>query len=1486
MRTITTSDARQNFADLLSSVAYGKERIAIERRGRPLAVLLPIEELEALEAGGKRAPDESGALLKALMEGSPVELAVKDRDGRYLMVSREFERLNGKTGDEIIGRSPEDMYPPETAEAIQRHDEEVLKTGKTVEWEIDAPLQDGIHTYLVAKFPVRGADNRITGIGGVATDITEQKKAQAALRRSEERLKAIMDNAPVEIYLKDTEGRYLEINRRYETLWGITNEGARSKLPRDIHEQKEFAESARQHDLDVLESGETVELEQEVRLDEELHILHMTKFPIRDAEGRISGLGAIASDVTERKRTEERLRESEERYRDIVENVGDLIQSIGPDGRYLFVNESWRRILGYDEDDLKSLTFSDVVHEDFRPHCRDIFERLGRGETFENVEVVFKAKDGRDVVTEGHLGSVIENGQLTHTRAIFRDITERKRAEEALRRSHDELELRVLERTRDIEEANATLRLEIAERKRAEEALRESEARANAAEVQLRDAIESISDGFILFDADERFILCNSKYREFIPQIAELLVPGAKLENLVRAASECGAITDNAEEIEDWTRLRIENYRKAHGTHELHLQDGRWFLCSERKTQAGGVVGVRTNITERKLAEAALRESEERFRDFAEAASDWFWAMDKNLRFTYFSDRFLEATGRDRNHLIGLTRIEGAAGDPKEDHWRKHQADLDARRLFRDFRYQLTDPDGRTRYRSISGKPIFDEKGTFKGYRGTANDVTLQVEAEEALRKNEAYLRALVEANPSSIFLKDLDGRYVVINSAFEELLSASRDEIIGRTLEELNLFDEEYIEEIAAFDDEVLRTGKVIHREQHPALPDGRTPTTILTKFPIIGSDGRPTGIGAMETDVTEHKEAENRLQESEARFRAIIDNSPATISLKDLDGRYLLINRTYLELIGLSAEEVQGLVPGDFLTKELAQSIEADTSAVLESGETAVTEELMPLEDGLHTFLSIKFPIRDDSGNLMGIGSIATDITEQKRAEETIRTRDAWLRAIFENAPIEIVLKNTDGRFMAVSRNVAEILGVEMDDLIGGTTADFLPGHIADIYMAADRKVLETGQPIQQEVVEELDGSTRHSLSAKFPLKDDSGRITGICSLTSDITEVKQAEERLRHAQKLEAVGQLTGGVAHDFNNLLAIILGNIELLADVVGENDRRVQTVFHAASRGAELTQRLLAFSRRQPLHPQAIELDELVEGVTHLLFRTLGETIEVEVASSADPWLALADPGQVENALLNLAINARDAMVEGGRLVIETANVTIDARGSNDEEEISAGDYVMLAVSDTGTGIPAKELGRVFEPFFTTKEVGKGSGLGLSMVYGFARQSGGHVTIESQVGEGTTVRLYLPRAEARPDLGGEKEMGGVQAPMAEGEIVLVVEDDPDVRELAASILQAQDYDVITAPDGRVAMKLLDTLKRIDLLLCDIMLPGGLSGSDIADRALRRLPGLKVLFMSGHPISRREDEGKDLGPMIVKPFRRADLIRRVQEVLRDG
>ncbi|MDH3595339.1 MAG: PAS domain S-box protein [Rhodospirillales bacterium] len=640
---------------------------------------------------------------------------------------------------------------------------------------------------------------------------------------------------------------------------------------------------------------------------------------------------------------------------------------------------------------------------------------------------------------------------------------------------------------------------------------------------------------------------------------------------------------------------------------------------------------------------------------------------------------------------------------------------------------------------------------------------------------------------------------------------------------------------------------------------------------------------------EITERERAETALRASEERFRDMASNVPGVVYQfrLDADGRpsFPYVSPTLLEITGLRPEAVMADA------KLWLDTVHPDDRAEFEASIDRSARTLSPwtwegrmvrASGGILWIRGASVPRRLQDGSILWNG-LVLDVSGHKRAEAAVRTRDAWLRAILENAPIQIVLKDTQGRIMALSENVADSFGLTMDDFIGRTTADFLPDDVAERYMAADREVVETGRTIQQEILEDWEGVARHYLSAKFPLRDDGGRIAGVCSLTSDITEVKQAEERLHQAQKMEAVGQLTGGVAHDFNNLLAVIVGNAELLGQRLGADDRQVGAVLRAADGGAELTQRLLAFSRRQPLRPRELDLAGLVGGLHDLLHRALGETIDIKVVTGPGIWNAVADPGQVENAVLNLAINARDGMPEGGRLVIETANVTLDESDLAGHLEVAPGDYVSLSVLDTGTGMPPEVLERAFEPFFTTKDVGEGSGLGLSMVYGFAKQSGGDVVISSEPGKGTRVALFLPRAGegARPSIPKDRP----RAPRGQGEAVLVIEDDPDVRTLAKAMLEGLGYRVLTAADAPAGLKRLEQQSEVDLLLCDIVLPGGMSGPDLAKRARVMKPGLPVLFMSGYAqTSLRQKtplpEGCDL---LDKPFRRHDLAQRVRAAL---
>ena len=386
-------------------------------------------------------------------------------------------------------------------------------------------------------------------------------------------------------------------------------------------------------------------------------------------------------------------------------------------------------------------------------------------------------------------------------------------------------------------------------------------------------------------------------------------------------------------------------------------------------------------------------------------------------------------------------------------------------------------------------------------------------------------------------------------------------------------------------------------------------------------------------------------------------------------------------------------------------------------------------------------------------------------------------------------------------------------------------------------------------------------------------------------DITERARLEEQLRQAQKMEAVGHLTAGVAHDFNNMLAIIWGNAELLEDKIGKDNPQLATVFRTTQRAADLTQRLLAFSRKQVLNPEVLNVSNLIANITGLLRRTLEEHIDIETVTGTGLWNCEVDPAQLENALVNLALNARDAMPDGGKLTIETANARLDDDYAAAQAEVRPGQYVMLAVTDTGSGMPPEVREHVFEPFFTTKAVGAGSGLGLSMVYGFVKQSGGYVTIYSEEGEGTTIKLYLPRSTETEAV--ERKSVPGEVPVARGETVLVVEDDPDVRTLAVALLSSLGYQILEAATGVAALEQLGSTTRVNLLLTDVMLAGGMNGRELAAEAERRALGIQVLYMSGYTADAIMHHGRlDAdAELLQKPFRRADLARAVRRVL-DG
>ena len=622
----------------------------------------------------------------------------------------------------------------------------------------------------------------------------------------------------------------------------------------------------------------------------------------------------------------------------------------------------------------------------------------------------------------------------------------------------------------------------------------------------------------------------------------------------------------------------------------------------------------------------------------------------------------------------------------------------------------------------------------------------------------------------------------------------------------------------------------------------------------------------------------------ERESLFSAVVESSNDAIITKLLDGTITGWNGAAERLFGFTAAETLGrsiniIVPPD-RRDEVRNVLER-----IKQGEPIEHYETSRLrKDGSTVDVSLSIsPIRLASGKIVGISKAARDVTESKRTQHALSQEIEERRRIFDSSNDLILVTDTAGNFIQVSPSVTAILGYQPSDMIGHSAVEFI--HLDDL------------EHTRKEMRAARRGQSKRNFETRYINKEGKAvalNWTGTWSepvhrhffIGRDLTEKQAAEAQMRHAQKMDAVGQLTGGVAHDFNNILTVITGTIGILQEAVAGQPQLAavaKLIDEAAERGANLTKHLLAFARKQPLQPLEIDVNALVLESAKLLHPTLGENIEITPLLAEDAWTALVDPNLLTTALLNLAINARDAMPNGGKLAFETSNVFLDENYANMHSELTAGNYVMIAVSDTGSGIPPAVLERVFEPFFTTKEVGRGTGLGLSMVFGFVKQSGGHVKIYSEEGHGTSVKIYLPRATGLQQTAAEAL---VSADIEGGnETVLVVEDDALVRRYVMTQIESLGYATLEAANASDALRFIDEVRAIDLLFTDVIMPGTMNGRQLVDEALKRRPGLKILFTSGYTENAIVHHGRlDSGVLLLaKPYRKSELARMIRHAL---
>ncbi len=772
----------------------------------------------------------------------------------------------------------------------------------------------------------------------------------------------------------------------------------------------------------------------------------------------------------------------------------------------------------------------------------------------------------------------------------------------------------------------------------------------------------------------------------------------------------------------------------------------------------------------------------------------------------------------------------------------------------------------------------------------------------------------LLQSSVPMVLLWGEDG-VMIYNDAYSVFAGSGHLEKFGRTVRDA-------WPEVADFNANVMRVGlaggTLAYKDQELTLVrNGRAEQAWmnLDYSPVLDETGTPVGVVAIVVETTDRVLAERRVAAEFDRQRQLLQKMPGFVAiLSGPEHVYEYVNEAYLEIdarTGFVGRTVREMFP------ELAgQGFFELLDSVYRTGERVVTEgmELHLQSSGDARFINFVYePIRDDKGDVTGVFVGGYEVTEAYRSAAALRASEAELKLLNETledriaerssqlAATEVLIRTffdhssechavlvetEDGDFRYEEANPAtlRLYHKTRDQVIGFTTTQIVGPELAAALNRHLANALKGGVPYRYE------RQQRRGIveAVATPVLDGHGATRRVVVSAHDVTERRALEEQLRQSQKMEAVGQLTGGIAHDFNNLLTGITGSLDLIGKRMAEGQlgtvrRYIDAAQTSARRAAALTQRLLAFSRRQTLDPKPTDVNRLVSGMEDLIRRTVGPGIEVEVVGAGGLWLTQVDPSQLENALLNLAINARDAMPDGGRITIETANKWFDYRGAK-ERDLPIGQYISLCVTDTGTGMTPEVTARAFDPFFTTKPLGQGTGLGLSMTHGFVRQSGGQVRIYSEIGKGTTMCLYLPRFAGELDPADALEPD-VAPEAAQGETILVVDDEEIIRMMVVDVLEEAGYHIVEAADGAAALKILHSNARIDLVITDVGLPGGVNGRQVADAARLVRPNLKILFVTGYAENAIVGNGTlDIGMKIItKPFEMTTFAARVREII---
>jgi two-component system, cell cycle sensor histidine kinase and response regulator CckA len=1420
----------------------------------PLAIKRAIDEAKEKKSlkNAEEALKESEKKFQVLAENSPVGIFQTDAKGATIYVNPKWCQISGLSEEEALGTGWLSAVHEDDKKNLISGWKKAMQTHDASKADYRFVRKDGSIAWVIGQaVPEKDNKNKIIGYVGTITEITERRRIEEALVREQFLTDMLMENVPDNIYFKDRDSRFLRISNNHAKKFCLENpEQAVGKTDFDFF-TKEHAQLAFNDEQTIMKSGKPMVgiEEKETMPDGHVTWVSTTKMPLRDKKGHVIGTFGISRDISERKRAEEELLFTNIILSTQMETSIDGIIVVDENLAIISYNHRFVTMWGIPQELIEQKTDKPVLElvsskvKDPRSFIQKVEYLYKHKSETSHDEILLKDERIFDRYSAPMIGP---KGRYYGRVWYFRDITDRKRAEEALRKSEE----------------------------------------------KYRNLIDNIKEG--IFISDEQGViqfankelarihgyenpdeLKNKKFTEFIEHLVR-----EKIEHQIRTTTdEMQMVMQEFPIVKSDGSLAYVNVRPS------PIFEGGRFI---------GTMGIVQDVTERKQTEEALRTSEEKFRKAFITSPDSININRLfNGMFVSINNGFTRLMEYTEEDVLGKTSIEtGIWYDLAERD--KLLAGLKNDGVVSNYEARFRTKSGKLKYGLMSACLI--ELDKIPHILSITRDITERRFVEEALQMSEKKYRSIFE-NVQDVYYETLmDGTIVEVSPSVKIISKGQykRADVIGKSMNEF------YPDADArhALMERLLQTGSVTDFEILLKNRDGSMiPCSISSKI-YFDNQGRPERIIGSMRDVTMRKQAEDKLRESQVLYHSLVEELPAGVFRKDIEGKYVFVSPWFCRLKEMTEEEFLGKTPGEVaayeeakqngtdLTIKYAAEGERNHKIILQTGKTIELDEEYLKFDGTTQYIhSIKMPLVDSDGKIIGSQGVLFDITELKRAEEDVRK----LSSAVEQSGSSVMITNLRGDIEYVNKKFVDVTGYSIQEVLGKNPNLLKSGHTLPEEYKVAWDTITKGEVWRGEFHnKKKNGELFWELATISPIRDSKGIVTHFIAVKEDITQQKIIEEQLRQVQKLEGLGTLAGGIAHDFNNILGIILAFITSIKRFKNDEkklDVAIDTIMIAVQRGKKLVQQILTFARKTETEFDPLNVNDVIMEIMTMIMETFPKILTYSHNCEKSIPFINADHSQLHQALLNLCVNARDAMPKGGVLTINSR--MLSGRDlKNQHPDAPDGSYVCIEVCDTGDGMSPETRNRIFEPFFTTKGVGKGTGLGLAVVYGVVQTHKGYIDVDSKLGKGTTFRLFLPAMQTAAPVS-EKVEETLEQIKGGTETLLVVEDEEMLIMSLEMVLIEKGYTVLLAGDGLKALQLYQENKKdIRLVITDYGLPN-LTGIEVCQRIKQINPNEHLIVATGYldPDMKTELQKTGVEKILYKPYDIKEVLKSVREVL-DG